>query len=118
VTDPVPVLYPSPLSIAPPSPTMPPKDSSTVKLDPIMVAVPDTDMPPPWPLLLLSASSMATPVRAAYSPAGTVSTAPLQLAVEQVSPPGASGPSPSTIGSLDNPGSGATVTGWLAEVPL
>src|SRR5580658_1085630 len=60
---------------------------------------------------------MVIPVRATYSPAGTVSTGPSQAAVEQVSPGGAPKPSPSRIGALDRPGNGSIVTGALAEVP-
>ena len=108
VTVPVPAPPPtlSPLSIAPPRLAVLP-----VKVDPVMVTVPALSSPPPVPLLVLFPSAMVIPVRATSTPAGTVSTGPSQLSVEQVSPAGASGPPPSSTGALDRPVNGSIVIG-------
>src|SRR5215472_4407815 len=115
VTDPVPPRpKASPLSIAPPSnlAVLP------VKVLPVMVTVPALFSPPPSPVLVLFALAMVIADRATNSLAGTVSTGPLQEVVEQVSPEGALGPSPSSTGWLASRGAALMVTGAVADVPV
>jgi hypothetical protein len=104
-------VIPPSLSIAPPSPAVLP-----VKVHPVIVTVPALSSPPPLALGLFP-SAIVIADNATCSPPGTVSTGPLHDAVEQVSPAGAGGPSPSSTGWLVSRDAALIVTGAIAEVP-
>src|SRR5262252_3592010 len=99
VTDPLPWL--SALSIAPPSQVA----LLQVKVLPVQVTVPALSSPPPMgkPPAVLFPLAMVSPVRARFSPDGTVSTGPLHAALLQ---PVLAPLFPSSAGGLASPGAG------------